>query len=149
MDLYEQSLAAFEAIGDRSEGARILSEMAWTHLKNDDSAAARPYFLESVQAYVELASIRGVGLSLIGLAAAEAVERRPETAVQIAAAAEVYASEEGIVNVYADDPFGREIIEGARAALSPNDILRATEAGRKLTVADALALARPAEPALA
>ena len=149
LDLYERSLAAFEAIGDRAEEARILSEMAWTHLKNDDSAVARRYFLESVQAYTELASIRGLGLSLIGLAAAEAVEHRPETAVQIAAAAEVYASEEGIVNVYADDPYGRELIEGARASLAREDVSRATEAGRRLTVAEALALARPAEPAAA
>jgi len=115
LDLYGEALAAFEAIGDRAEEARILSEMAWTHLRNGDAAAARRYFFDSVQAYNKLASIRGVGLSLIGLAAAAAVEHRPETAVRIAAAAEVYASEEGIVNVYADDPFGRELIDGARA----------------------------------
>ena len=37
--------------------------------------------------------------------------------MQIAAAAEVYATEEGIANVYADEPFGREVIDRARASL--------------------------------
>ena len=50
LDLYGQSLAAFEAIGDRGEEARILSEMAWTHLRHDDAALARRYFFKSVQA---------------------------------------------------------------------------------------------------
>ena len=49
LDLYGQSLAAFEAIGDRAEEARILSEMAWTHLRHEDPALARRTFLDSVQ----------------------------------------------------------------------------------------------------
>jgi predicted ATPase/class 3 adenylate cyclase len=147
LDLYAQALSAFEAIGDRAEEARILSEMAWIHLRSGDAAAGRGYFFDSVQAYRELASIRGVGLSLIGLAAAAAVEHHPETAARIAAAAEIYAREEGIVNVYADNPFGRELIERECASLSPDDVTRATEAGRRLTVAEALELARPAASA--
>jgi tetratricopeptide (TPR) repeat protein len=147
LDLYGQALAAFEAIGDRAEEARILSEMAWTHLGTGDPAAARRYFFESVQAYTELASIRGVGLSLLGLAAAAAAEHRPEAAVRIAAAAEICASEEGIVNAYGDNPVGRELIDRARASLAAEDVTRATEAGRRLTIAETLELARPGDPA--
>jgi predicted ATPase len=147
LDLYRQSLAAFEAIGDRAEEARILSEMAWTHLRHEDPALARRYFLDSVQAYTDVASVRGVGLSLIGLAATEAVELRPETAVQIAAAAEVYAHQEGIVNVYSDETPGREFVDQARAALPADDVARATEAGRGLTIKEALDLARIPEAA--
>jgi predicted ATPase/class 3 adenylate cyclase len=147
LDLYGQALAAFEAIGDRAEEARILSEIAWTHLGLEDAAGARRYFFESVQAYTELASIRGVGLSLIGLAAAAAVDHRPDAAVRIAAAAEIYASEEGIVNVYGESPVGRELIDRARASLAAEDVIRATEAGRKLTIAETLELARPGDPA--
>ena len=147
LDLYGQALAAFEAIGDRAEEARILSEMAWTHLGLEDATAARRYFFESVQAYTELASIRGVGLSLIGLAAAAAVDHRPDAAVRIAAAAEIYASGEGIVNVYGDNPVGRELIDRARASLAAEDVTRATEAGRRLTIAETLEMARPGDPA--
>jgi len=145
LDLYRQSLAAFEAIGDRAEEARILSEMAWTHLRHEDPALARRYFLDSVQAYTDVASVRGVGLSLIGLAATEAVEDRPGTAVQIAAAAEVYAHQEGIVNVYSEETPGREFVDRARAALSPDEVARATDAGRKLTIKEAVELARVTE----
>jgi predicted ATPase/class 3 adenylate cyclase len=144
LDLYRRSLDAFEAIGDRAEEARILAELAWTYLRHEQPAFARRYFLDSVQAYTDLASVRGVGLSLIGLAATEAVEARPEAALQIAAAAEVYAQQEGIVNVYSDDKPGREYVEQARAALSADEVARATEVGRRLTMEEALDLARVA-----
>lgn len=146
LDFYGQSLAAFEAIGDRAEEARILSEIAWTQLGTEDAAAARRYFFESVQAYTELASIRGVGLSLIGLAAAAAADHRPNAAVCIAAAAEIYASEEGIVNAYGDNPVGRELIDRAHASLPAEEVTRATEAGRRLTIAETLEMARPGDP---
>jgi predicted ATPase/class 3 adenylate cyclase len=145
LDLYRRSLDAFEAIGDRAEEARILSEMAWTHLHVEDTTLARRYFLDSVQAYTDVASVRGVGLSLIGLAATETVEGKPENAVQIAAAAEVYAQQEGIVNVYSDETPGREFVDQARAALSSGDAERASEAGRKLAIKEALDLARGGE----
>jgi tetratricopeptide (TPR) repeat protein len=147
LHLYGQSLAAYEAIGDRAEEARILSEMAWTHLQHEDPALARQTFLDSMQAYTDVASVRGVGFSLIGLAATEAVAHRPERAVQIAAAAEVYAHQEGIVNVYSDEKPGREFIDQARAALSADEVARATEVGRSLTIKQALDLARIGRPA--
>jgi len=142
LDLYRQSLAAYESIGDRAEEARILSEMAWTHLRREESAVARRYFLDSVKAYTDVASVRGIGLSLIGLAATEAIEHRPENALQIAAAAEVYAQQEGIVNVYSGETPGREFLDRARAALSAKEVGRATEVGGKLTIKEALGLAR-------
>jgi predicted ATPase len=142
LELYRHSLAAFEAIGDRAEEARILSEMAWTQLRHQDPALARRTFLDSVQAYTDVASVRGVGLSLIGLAATEAVEGRPETAVQIAAAAEIYAHQEGIVNVYSDETPGRTYVDAARETLSAEEAEQADTAGRSLTIAQALDLAR-------
>ena len=147
IDLYGQSLEAFEAVGDRGEEARILSEIAWTHLGKDETGLARRYFFESVQAHADVASVRGVGLSLIGLAATEAVEDRPDRAVEIAAAAEVYAGQEGIVVIYSDENPGRELVEQARASLSEADVTRATETGRRLTINQALELARIADAA--
>jgi hypothetical protein len=142
LDLYRRSLAAFEAIGDRAEEARILSETAWTHLRNGDAVLARHSFLESVQAYTDVASVRGVGLALVGLAATETFEQRFENAVTLAAAAELYAQEEGIVNVYSDETPGREFVDQARAALSADAVARAAEVGRRLTINETLAMAR-------
>ena len=145
--LYEQSLAAFATCGDRAEEARILNEMAWTFLRQGQPDDARHAFFDSVRAYTDVGSVRGVGLSLIGLAATEAVEQRPERAVQIAAAAEVYARGEGIVNVYSDETPGREFVGSARTQLSADVVERATARGRQLTIKQALELAGAAPPA--
>ena len=145
LDLYEQSLAAYEAIGDRAEEARIHAEMAWTHVRAGAAGPARQRFLDSVRAYTDVASVRGVGLSLIGLAATESIEGRAERAAQIAAAAEVYADREGIVNVYSDQTPGREFVDTARASLSEENVIRATEMGRRLTIGQVLDLARAAD----
>jgi hypothetical protein len=67
--------------------------------------------------------------------------------VQIAAAAEVYGQEEGVVVVYSDETPGREIVEQARASLSSDELARATEIGRRLTIEEVLDLARPARTA--
>jgi tetratricopeptide (TPR) repeat protein len=147
LELYRQSLASFQAIGDRGEEARILSETAATHLARGDAAQARRYFFESVRAHTDVASTRGVALSLVGLAAVEAAERRPERAAQIAAAAEAHAHEEGIVVVYSDETPGSELVEQARASLSAEELARAAETGRRLTIEEALGLATPARAA--
>jgi predicted ATPase/class 3 adenylate cyclase len=143
LDLYRRAIAAFEAIGDRAEEARLLSEMAATYLASGDASLARGYFFESVQAHTDVASVRGVAMSLVGLAAVEAVEQRPGRAVQIASAAEVHAKGEGIAVVYSDETPGGELVEQARASLSAEDLARATEVGRRLTIEAALELARP------
>lgn len=146
LELYRQSLAAFEAVGDRGEEARILSEMAWTHLADGDPGRARTTFFASVQAHTDVASVRGIGLSLIGLAATEVAEHRPENALRIAAAAEVYAQHEGIAVIYTEDTPGGELVDRARAALPADEVARMTEAGRKLTIKEALDLARTQRP---
>ena len=56
IELYGQSLTQFEATSDRAEEARILSELAWTHLQAGDSTTARERFLDTVQAYEDVAS---------------------------------------------------------------------------------------------
>ena len=145
LDLYRSALAAFEDVGDRAEEARVLGEMAWAYLADSDVARARATFFDAVQAHQDVASVRGVGLSLIGLAAAEVADGRPGNAAQIAAAAEVYAQQEGIAMVYADDNPGREYVERARAALSDAEIARTTEVGRRLSIPETLDLARPAD----
>jgi predicted ATPase/class 3 adenylate cyclase len=142
IDLYRQSLDAFEAIGDRAEGARILAEIAWAHLSAGDEVAARRSFLDSVQAYSDIGSVRGIGTSMIGLAAVEEAEGRPLQAVQIAAAAEVFAREEGIVNVYSENVPGHDYVERAKAALGADEVERALARGRGLSVREALGLAR-------
>jgi hypothetical protein len=67
-------------------------------------------------------------------------------ALQIAAAAEIFAHEEGIVNVYSEDDPGQGYVERAKAGLGVDEIDRAAQKGRSLSVKEALELARAVEP---
>ena len=140
--LYERSLASFEALGDRAEEARVLGEMAWTYLAHGDSGRARHTFLASAQAYEDVGSVPGVGISMIGLAAVEAVGGQPERAVTIAYAAERFSEVEGVVNVYSEDSPGRPYLEAARAELSAEVIAAAEQKGRLLTVRETMRMVR-------
>ena len=49
------------------------------------------------------------------------------------------------MNVYSGETSGREFVDQARAMLTDEEIARATEIGRRLTIKEALDLARIAE----
>lgn len=140
LDLYELALTSFERVGDRAEEARILSEMASVSLALGDVTAARQRLHDSVRAYRDLGSVRGVGLAVIGLAAVASLEGDHETSVAIATAGERYAQEDGIVNVYADGTPGLELVNRSREVLDAEALQRALAKGRTLTVEDAVAL---------
>ena len=63
------------------------------------------------------------------------------------AGAAIYATQERIVNHYADEAPGREVVDRARASLTDGRVARATEAGRRLTIRQALDLAMTADKA--
>ncbi|WP_412061325.1 ATP-binding protein [Rubrivirga sp. IMCC45206] len=146
--LYARSQQAYETLGDRPEEARVLDGMGWTALALERTEAARGHFLASLRAYEEIASERGVGVALLGLAATAEAEGQPERAVRLAAAAEVFSEQQGIVMVYADDSPARPYVERARAAVSAEALERLTDEGRRLSVPQAvqLALAPAARP---
>ncbi len=146
LDLYEQSLAAYETIGDRAEEARILGEMAWIYLKQGNIARARIRFLDAIVAYQDLASVRGIGLALIGLASVDVADEHFMRALEISAAAELFIGEEGIVNAYLEAPDGREYLDRAKAALKPDEVDQALANGGRLSVNDAVRLARAILP---
>jgi len=52
------------------------------------------------------------------------------------------------VNVYSEDAPGRQYVERAKAGLRAEDLESATQKGRSLSVKEALALARVAEPSV-
>jgi len=142
MQLYRESLACFESVEDFAEEARVYSEMGWTCLAMKDSGVAREHFFSSIHLYEKVGSIRGIGLALIGIAAVETVGQNYRTAVQIAAAAELFSEQGGIVNIYADDFPGALYIDHARAELTPEELEQWVQKGRKLTVKQALQLGK-------
>ncbi|MFN0152641.1 MAG: protein kinase domain-containing protein [bacterium] len=115
--LYRDALAALEAVGDHPEIARVHCEMGWTALSAADARAAKREFRLAVQAYQEVGSPRGTGLALLGLAAVEAADGRPERAVAIAAAAQALSERAGVVIAHPMDPGLAGRIEALKASI--------------------------------
>jgi tetratricopeptide (TPR) repeat protein len=142
IEKYKSALSAFESVGDRPEEARVLSEMSWTYLASRNTIAARHYTLESIQAHKEVGSARGIGLSMNGLAAIEAVEGRSRRAVEIAAAAEVFAKQEGIVIEFGANNHGKIYLDNTKKKMSALEIENAENTGRSLSLKDLLEMAK-------
>ncbi|MBT8220067.1 MAG: tetratricopeptide repeat protein [Bacteroidia bacterium] len=138
IDLYQDALLAFKTVGDRPEQARVLNEMSWTYLANKNTNAARRYILDSIQAYQEVGSDRGVGLSMNGLAAIEAVEGRPERSIAIATAAKYYADQLGVAIEFGANNHGEIYLDNAKKALSAQEIENSEKKGSHLTMKDVL-----------
>ncbi len=138
LDLYARSLAAYALVGDRAEEARVLDEMAWTYLAHGNPKAARSTVFESARAYEDIGSVRGVGISLVGLAAVKTVEDQHREAMMIAFAAERFSEEEGVVNVYSEENPGRTYLDRSTDALSSSGLERARTDGHRLTLKEAL-----------
>jgi len=140
IDLYENSLVGYQVVDDIAEIARILSEMSWAYLAVKDTESARKYALDSIDAYQKVGSPRGVGLSMIGLAAIEAVEGRHSKAIEISSAAECFAEQEGIVNVYGDSNQGKAYLDKAKNALRKDEFDSAVKNGQNLSLREVLDL---------
>lgn len=120
--LYAESLATFEEVGDRPEIARVHCETGWTALTDEDAAAAREAFRRAVQMYEEVGSPRGTGLALLGLAAVEAAEGRSERAVAIAEAAHALTERAGVVCDHPMDPGVVDRIEELKRTIPPRTV---------------------------
>lgn len=141
IELYGASLKSFATMGDRAEEARILEEMAWVYLKSENAKEARKAFLDSIHAYEDVGSVRGIGLALLGIASVEAVENHPAKAIEIETAAILFAEQEGVVNNYGEGFQGAVYLEGARKQLSKSELDLAIGFGKKLSLKDTLQMA--------
>jgi len=145
IEKYRVALHSFITIGDRAEEARILEEIAWVFLKAENAKEARNHFLESIRAYEDVGSVRGIGIALLGIAGVESVEHRPSKAIKIATAAKLFAEQEGIVNNYGEGFQGKIYLDNAMNQLSKEEQDQAIESGKKLSLKDTLLLASATE----
>lgn len=138
--LYREALHSLETVGDHPEVARVHCEMGWAALAIAQVHQARRSFKDALRTYNEVGSPRGMGLALLGLAAAEAAEGRAERAVTIAAAAAVMSERTGVVIVHPMGPGAGDQIEalGATMTKATRDALVAH--GRSLSPAAVLAM---------
>ena len=140
LELYRESLAALELVGDRPEIARVHCEMGWTALAAGEVPAARRAFQLAVRSYEEVGSPRGTGLALMGLAAVEAAAGRPERAVAIAAAADALSARAGVVVDHTMDPGVVGRIEALKASIPRGTLDGLVSNASALTPAAVLAM---------
>lgn len=138
--LYRQALDAFETCGDRPEAARVLYEMGWTALEAQAFDEARDSFRRAVHVNEEVGSPRGTGLALLGLAAIEAAEGRPERAVSIAAAAQSLSERTGVVVAHPMAPGVADRIQALKASIPAEELDGLLREASSLTPSDVLAL---------
>jgi tetratricopeptide (TPR) repeat protein len=141
LELYERAKEAMATVGDRPEVARIMDEMAWCTLAASQVDRARRLFLGSLQAHDSVASTRGMGLALFGLSAVEVASGRADRGAVIAAAAEVFAEAEGVVVTYPWVTAAQDEVAAALRGLSPEELERCTQEGRRMSVQEAVAYA--------
>lgn len=145
--LYEEARVAFVRVGDRPEVARVLDEAAWCALGAGSVEQARAHFLESLREHDAIASSRGVGLALMGLAAVEVAEGRVERGLVVSAAADAFSEKEGVVVAYPWVFSAKERLEEAIAAMPEDDVRRLTERGRGMSDQEAIAFVLERQPA--
>ena len=94
-----------------------------------------------MRVYQEVGSTRGVGISLLGIAAVEALEGNPRVALQISAAADHFAEQEGIVNDFGYESQDRTLIEKVKEDFDRDELEDILSSGKKLSVAEVLKIA--------
>jgi len=139
-EFYVESERTFEEVGDRPEVARVQCEAGWTALAADDPAAAGATFRRALLTYEEVGSPRGTGLAMLGLAAVEAAEGRPERAVAIGSAAQALTERAGVVCDHPMDPGVVDRIEELKSAIPAATVGGLLAGASELTPADVLAI---------
>jgi len=142
--LYGEALESLATIGDQPEVARVHCEMGWAALAAGNAPVAQRSFCLGVQANEGVGSPKGTGLALLGLAAVEAAEGRPERAVAIAAAAHALSVRAGIVIAHPMDPGVVTRIDALKASIPKGKLDGLVANASVLSPAAVLAMIGPA-----
>jgi tetratricopeptide (TPR) repeat protein len=140
LQLYGEAEVSFRTVGDIPEIARVQCEMGYAALAAENFDDARQIFVRAVRTYDEVGSLRGTGQALIGLAAVEAAAGNSETAVAIAAAAQVLAERAGVVVEHPMAPGVAEQIQALRESIPGDQLEQLLASGSALTPAEVLAM---------
>jgi non-specific serine/threonine protein kinase len=146
-ELYEQSRREFEALEARPG-------MAWSHYylaivarERGNWAEARELFGQALTAVNELGHLPAAALTLLGLAGVDAAEGQyRRAAVLLGAAREIHRRATLSTSPVEERSF-EEIEVASREALGDDEVCRALEEGRGLSIAQAVAMALSTEDA--
>jgi predicted ATPase/DNA-binding SARP family transcriptional activator len=140
----EQCLAGTRALGERWYESQILRTLALTSMLQGRHQQAEEELRECLEVAVELGDMVGVALDLDRLGQAAVALGQPERAVVLAAAADrLRESVGGGLTVESGRWATEHPRDAARRLLTDSEIDRAWAQGRTMSLADALAYARP------
>jgi predicted ATPase/DNA-binding SARP family transcriptional activator len=147
-ELFEESLAIRRGLGDQWGIAVSLRCLGHVARHEGDLAAARALAEQSLAIRRELGDRRGIADSLEGMALVAQGEGRPEAAAHLFGAAAALRERVGAPLPPADRATCERYVSAVRAALGEAAYQLAVEAGRRLSLEQAVAeaLRRPSSP---
>jgi tetratricopeptide (TPR) repeat protein len=139
---FREALAIFEAFAARPGIAWSWYGLATVARDRGDLAQAGSLFLEVAERFREFDYRPGMAVSLLGLATVELREGRPERAVRLLGASRALRLGTRMTREALEEMADAEVEGGGRTALEEAGFERELETGKKLTVDEALKLAR-------
>ena len=136
-----EAIAIADANGDRYTQAFHMTSLGFLEVRSERREAALECFAAAVRLAHETGGRNALGIALDGIALMAIPEGRLDEAVQLATVAARLREEQGggLTTVMIGDE--TPPLERAAAAMPPDGLARASEAGRALSIDDAVALA--------
>ena len=138
---YIESERILREIGDTGDLARLVHTLGYINQHEGHLTQATERFLESLAMFQKVGNQRGIAECLAGLSGLLAQQGRPEEGVQLLAAAAATQDITGAAWWPADRVEIERNANAMRAALDDASFVRAQEAGRKMTMDEAVAFA--------
>ncbi len=146
VELYAESLALYREVGDKAITIETLHDLGGAVLHQGDVLRAAACFAEGLALSRELGDRSGIALSLAGMAGVASVQGYPERSAQLFGTAEaLFASMSLVVAPVHRAEYDRNH-EIARAQLGEDAFAAAWEAGRAMTIEQAIAYALEPPP---
>lgn len=139
--LYEESLALRRALDNKRGIAATLNNLGCLHVAMGEFQAAQSLHEESLRRYQQLGNRRGSICALSGLACVEALDGQLSRAVTLLAVVE---DTRQAMQAALDEPIrsaNKHAVDTVHSLLNPPDFDAAWQAGRELTVEQAIELA--------
>jgi predicted ATPase/DNA-binding CsgD family transcriptional regulator len=144
--LFEEGLAVFREVGDKGSMGALLNNLALVHIRLGDSARARTLLDDCLAVELEVDYKWGIPYCLIALAEVAAIQRQPQRAARLLAAAQAGVESSGARLAPGDQEDYNRTRTAVVSQLGEAAFERAWYEGLALAPREAAAYAEPAQP---
>jgi tetratricopeptide (TPR) repeat protein len=138
---FEEALRTYRELGDENFAARATEQLAYVALETGDSQAASKLFRSALESYGELDDRWGLAEALEGFSALNAANGYAGRSAQLLGAAENLREAFGARTLPADRVTIERFLRSARRSLGDEAWRAARDAGRRMALEEAVALA--------